>query len=855
VPDAPFRYVDPIWTVNAKEDAWRLLARYATVDNISHFVDKALEVLSEEDPKKKLPEEERITAELKGVKRRFSNSLRNGVADSLSMLGALGNNPKFKLADNTDTTSYAEKIVNLLIEKAINEPSFWHDISDQLQELSEAAPDRFLSKIESDLKKDNSTVLTLFEGQEGVISTNYDFPELLWALEKLAWSPSYFTRVVMILAELHKKAPKTNIVNSAYGSLISFFRLWLPQCGANIEQRFAAIDRLNKKYPELTWRLLVDLLPSRDSATILSGPGSKAVLWRDWKSEAEKPSNEEYVKSLELLTNRIFERVNKDSEKWIELIEHLPTFNFDLFSKSIQKLDEIADNIENEKNRNRLWNELRKLFNNHTSYSDAHWAMPDSFLKLLPPVIEKLTPEDPIDRNKWLFKFRPTLPIPYKEYEKSRAELEKRQIKALKEIIETYGIDGVLNMANTIDTHHNLGIILQKVTLDNKSTKKIVSAMCEGENKSKIAYGYLSSAIRIEDDDWVNEFLSKERISIYNEDCIAKILISFPFNSETLDYLGTFSKEVQRLYWKKIGSIITDNNEVLEVAVEKLLEFELPRKALSELAKNSHSKDFSIKPEILSKVLYDAVRIPEEKDGYHITSYDAYELLYYLREHPESDNTLLQQLEWDYLLILDYQHGNLYLHECIEADPSFFVGLIEVLYTKNEDDDENIKSKWRRANHLLSTWKKLPGYNSDTNSIDEDYLNEWIEKAFSLLKEKGLEESGLTHIGELLYWGPKEEKKSWPHPIVCELIEEIANENLDEGFRIEIYNSRGTTVRGPFEGGIQELELAEKFEAYAKNLETLFPRVASILRKVAKNYRSEATWNDNRADLNEDDLG
>jgi hypothetical protein len=155
----------------------------------------------------------------------------------------------------------------------------------------------------------------------------------------------------------------------------------------------------------------------------------------------------------------------------------------------------------------------------------------------------------------------------------------------------------------------------------------------------------------------------------------------------------------------------------------------------------------------------------------------------------------------------------------------------------------------------LSTWKKLPGYDSETNSIDEDYLNEWIEKAILLLKEKELEESGLNHIGELFYWGPNEENKSWPHPIVCELIEDIANENLDEGFRIEIYNSRGTTVRGPFEGGIQELELAEKFEGYAKNLEALFPRVASILRKVAKNYRSEANWNDNRADLHEDDLG
>src|SRR5262249_45107321 len=48
-PDAPVQRVGDTWLIVSREDAWRLLSRYLTRDDMDAFVDVALEVLGEID--------------------------------------------------------------------------------------------------------------------------------------------------------------------------------------------------------------------------------------------------------------------------------------------------------------------------------------------------------------------------------------------------------------------------------------------------------------------------------------------------------------------------------------------------------------------------------------------------------------------------------------------------------------------------------------------------------------------------------------------------------------------------------------------------------------------------------------
>jgi hypothetical protein len=72
---------------------------------------------------------------------------------------------------------------------------------------------------------------------------------------------------------------------------------------------------------------------------------------------------------------------------------------------------------------------------------------------------------------------------------------------------------------------------------------------------------------------------------------------------------------------------------------------------------------------------------------------------------------------------------------------------------------------------------------------------------------------------------------------------------------MEVYNSRGVTSRGPHEGGRQERALVKKYDGYAEQVETKWPRAASILRGLADTYRSEAERMDRWAERDQDDFG
>ena len=57
----------------------------------------------------------------------------------------------------------------------------------------------------------------------------------------------------------------------------------------------------------------------------------------------------------------------------------------------------------------------------------------------------------------------------------------------------------------------------------------------------------------------------------------------------------------------------------------------------------------------------------------------------------------------------------------------------------------------------------------------------------------------------------------------------------------------GVTSRGLTDGGAQERELANKFEAWESGLRNRWPRSAPVLRAVAQGYEAEAQQQDEEA--------
>ena len=84
--DPPIRQIGSVWSIVSKEDAWRLLARYLTKQDIKRFRDVILDVFGRLDPALELTFDERWMASALGRSRPHSAHLREGLADNLALM-------------------------------------------------------------------------------------------------------------------------------------------------------------------------------------------------------------------------------------------------------------------------------------------------------------------------------------------------------------------------------------------------------------------------------------------------------------------------------------------------------------------------------------------------------------------------------------------------------------------------------------------------------------------------------------------------------------------------------------------------------------------------------------------------
>jgi hypothetical protein len=94
---------------------------------------------------------------------------------------------------------------------------------------------------------------------------------------------------------------------------------------------------------------------------------------------------------------------------------------------------------------------------------------------------------------------------------------------------------------------------------------------------------------------------------------------------------------------------------------------------------------------------------------------------------------------------------------------------------------------------------------------------------------------------------PSDSDGTFPTRPVRDVLEAAPNDRLERGFTIGLHNKRGVTSRGMTEGGKQEYDLTDQYEAWAQAVEATHPRTAGALRTVAESYREEGRRNDDEA--------
>lgn len=123
-----------------------------------------------------------------------------------------------------------------------------------------------------------------------------------------------------------------------------------------------------------------------------------------------------------------------------------------------------------------------------------------------------------------------------------------------------------------------------------------------------------------------------------------------------------------------------------------------------------------------------------------------------------------------------------------------------------------------------------------------------VTDARAKLEESGHLEIGDSHIGRVLAHGPADADGARPCEPIRTLLEKLQSPAIEDGLRVELYNSRGTTSRGVFDGGDQERIVAAGYAEQAEKFADRWPRTASVLRDLAEGYEREARRMDEEAE-------
>lgn len=352
-----------------------------------------------------------------------------------------------------------------------------------------------------------------------------------------------------------------------------------------------------------------------------------------------------------------------------------------------------------------------------------------------------------------------------------------------------------------------------------------------------------------------------------------QLLAFLPFVPETWDRAEKLIDTDAAEYWLRVVANPFETRTGLVRAVTAFLHHRRPQAAVACLARLTHDGQ-TPSPDLVVKALL--ALVPLSKDlAAAFPSFEVVQLIKALQADPAVAPGSLLQVEWAYLPLLDGHHGATpeTLMRRLASEPGFFCELIRQSFRSQTDDtptrqlssDAASRSESatdalemdkantavrgapqadtalpvaENAYRLLRMWSVPPGALAD-NGFDGEQLVTWLEGMRQQAAMSGHLEIGLTFVGQVLFYSPKDPGGLWIHRAVATVLNASDADDLRDGFLMQTMNSRGMHWVDP--SGKAEDALSRTYKEQADDLDTAgYSRLAATMRAIAANYERQA---------------
>ena len=552
---APLEFINGRWKFTSRYEPWLYLGKLIGLDVLQRFERLAITVLSETDALLELPKEQRHAGGIYGRARRYSKQLRNGIAETLALLGSNGGS--LSACPSGRPQQVACHVVNTLLADA--DSRRWASLNDVLPLLAEAAPITFLDAVGGASEKSDEPFSGVFAEEGDAFFGGSFVTGLLWALESLAWSGDYLLRVCSILANLASVDPGGRWSNRPANSLVTILLPWLPQTVANTEMRHAAVRAIVRDHETVAWKLLLDLLPEAHSTSSYTHrPKWRNFIPEDWEDgviDTQRWEDEGFYADLAL------QLAGNDPGR----LEELLPFYFFIHPKFSTFAQDFRERLQSnavlsfpEDQRFRLWTALTTKISNNRKYADSNaWAVPEDALLELDAVAERLKPEEPEMRHRRLFSGRDFELYDEKgNWDEQQNRLLQRRIDALREILDRGGFEGLKVMWRSVESPHDVGNAYG-ADAERADDAQVLPAILESATEAdfRFAVSYIWSRFHLNKWEWVSGIDRSE----WSGSARAEFFAALPFVNEVWERVTTEMPGDSALYWKR-ARVYPDRN-------------------------------------------------------------------------------------------------------------------------------------------------------------------------------------------------------------------------------------------------------------------------------------------------------
>ena len=851
--DGPLEREGTVWAVQAPVDVFVHLAPLLGNEHLELLGAVARDVFGELDPALNLALEDRPFAQLHDAVRKHSNWLRDGLANTLLILAALGEKSGVQLLDGRTPQRFVNDLVNS-IPGLRNDHRVIASLSHELPLLMEAAPDPLLGALEHLLRGDGLGMQPIFQDSRdhSALFAHSPHSGLLWALELIAWDPEYLSKTASILARLARIDPGGSLSNRPINSLRDIFIAWHPATNASLRQRLAVLDQILQEEASVGWKLLVLLLPK---GTDFVGDTLRPRFREAGASEREVVTNGVVLETYNEIIQRALRMSGADPDRWEKVLDLLHAFPKAAQDATINQLETAVRQMPADTQAS-LWQFLNKIIRHHRAHPDTNWAMQSPQIERLEAVAKIVAPVDPVRESLWLFEER--MPeIPFTSAEKIWDDVEHLRRDAVAQIWYEKELAGVIELASLAEAPRYVGFSLGHVVTKLEEAIEVVSSNIIYE-RSFQTFAALFSMVMLErfPGAWLDIIRTRYAAGTLSAEQMVSLTLAWPHRRPTWTYIELLGEPVSTRYWEsRVPWGLEGDQADIEYAVQHYLNANRAELVVEGLYPKIREVSSAL---ILATLDQFENRISTTPNLLRTQAidFDLQQIFAVLQERTDIPLSEIATREYRFLPLLRDNVGirgdsrSLVLDRFMAENPEFYAGVLCDVFRpaaergKDRNLTEQQQLRARFGWTLLEGFTLIPGFSG--NQIDINTLQSWVADVRKLASENDRLAVAEQKIGNLLAHSPEDPADHyWPHETIRRCLEDWRAEEIERGIAIERFNMRGVTARDPRAGGKPEHELAAELRQTASHL-SQWPRTQGMILNLAQSWEESAKREDLR---------